>query len=84
MTEYQPKRTSAPPKIIDGVTFLCWRLGICNYVWRSEDGRIAADSNGERSTYWASVDGQGLGKRFRSLETAMRAGVKAAMGVKEA
>lgn len=75
MTEYQPKRTSAPPRVIDGVTFLCWRLGICRYVWRSEDGRIAADRIGDCSTYWASVDGTRLGKRFRSLENAMRAGV---------
>lgn len=75
MGEYQEKRTSAPPKVINGVTFCCWRLGICNYVWRSEDGRLAANRRGERSTFWASVDGQRLPTRFRSLDAAMRAAV---------
>lgn len=72
MAEFVEKRTSAPPKAIEGVTFHCYRTGIGRYRWRSEDSRIEADRNFEASTYWSSLDGSTFKTRFRSMEAAMR------------
>lgn len=83
MTDYVQKRTSAPPKIVDGVTFLCWKTGILMTQWRSEDDRIKIGDNGHhRSTYWAMLDGKpltgagGKSKRFQTQIAAMRAAAK--------
>lgn len=71
-----PKRTGATPKIIDGVTFVCWQEGVCMYRWRSEDGRLCAWANYSRSTYSSSLDDRPVGNSFRSLQRAMEAAVK--------
>jgi hypothetical protein len=76
MTE---KPTSAKPKIIDGVTFRCFSVGVLRYEWRSDDGRLAAYASYNLATYRATVDGLGVGdKKFRTLENAMKAAVKQA------
>lgn len=76
-------RTSSGHKIIDGVQFHSYRVGICRYASMTEDGRIKVMRNYEKSTYGASTDGKlilgsgGKPKRFRDQETAMRAAVAA-------
>lgn len=75
----ESKRTSAPPKVIDGVTFHCYRTGIQQYLWRSEDGRCCAWSPTYRDTHAASVDGKGIPRRFMSLDNAMKAAVRTAL-----
>jgi hypothetical protein len=87
------RRTTAPPLVVAGVTFLCYHAGVLRYQWRSEDGRIIVARNaGNATTYRASVDGKpiassrpcadGFGtpkaKRFMTQDAAMRAAVKAA------
>jgi len=81
------RRTSAQPRVVDGVTFFCYHAGVLRYAWRSEDGRIEVARNAGRSTtYRASVDGvpirgtsfNGLARRFLTEAAAMRAAVKAA------
>lgn len=73
------KPTSARPKIIDGVAFRCYQSGVAAYYWQSDDARIVARGNHFRSvTYSAFVDKKIIGQRYRSIENAMRAGVKAA------
>jgi hypothetical protein len=76
------KRTGAAPKVVDGVTFHCYRTGILTTEWRSEDGRLGASLYSQyHATYVARVGEKYLewffGKRFRSLENALRAAVKA-------
>lgn len=81
MTVQWTDQSKAPPKIIDGVTFTCWRTFdgyISRYKWRSDDGRCVAWSPTHADTHRAAVDGGAIGKKFRSLENAMRAAVKAA------
>jgi len=73
MTE---RRTSAPPKTIDGVTFHCYHLGIMRTEWRSEDGRLKSGAT-PSFNHWASVDGQVIGNRYRSTDAALCAAVKA-------
>lgn len=76
MTEYRRTPTKAPPKIANGVTFRCYQIGYGGIThWETDDGRVICAANGGLSTYYAAVDGENLGKRFRSLEGAMRAGV---------
>jgi len=70
------KRTGAPAKTINGVTFHCYRIGVNRHQWRSEDGRIVAGRNYQRSTYHANLDGEPFYSRFRSLESAMGHAIK--------
>ena len=70
--------TKATPKVINGVTFRCYKTGIAQSTWRSDDGRCAAWSPAHRNSHRASVDGVGLKTRFRSLENAMKAAVAVA------
>lgn len=77
-------RTSARPRIIDGVTFYCYHAGILKYEWRSADGRAVVVSNSRHTAYLASVDGsviyskgqRCLVKKFRKQDSAMLAAVK--------
>lgn len=74
----EPQITGALPKTVEGVKFHCYRLGPFQHEWRSEDGRCAAGYRGSTlSTFWASIDGKRLMTRFRSIQNAMRAAVKA-------
>lgn len=72
-----PKPTGAAPRTVDGVTFRCFSVGVMLTEWRSEDGRLAAGSSHNHTHNWARVDGTLLPTKFRSLENAMRAAVKA-------
>jgi hypothetical protein len=83
MADFKP--TGAAPKLINGVTFYCYRTGILRCEWRSDDGRIRAARNHNRETYWAAVDGATIlgrnlskNKLFRSLDSALIAGTFAA------
>lgn len=75
--------TSAKPRTHDGVTFRCYKIGITQYVWRSDDKRIEACRIGSLDSYSCTVDGEiirndsGKIKRFRSLDGALTAGTKA-------
>lgn len=69
--------TGAKPKVIDGITFRCYRVGILRYAWISECRRFRVTRNAERETYGAACDGKGLGKRFRKMENAFKAAIKA-------
>lgn len=69
--------TKARPKVVNGVTFRCYKAGILQYKWQSDDGRCAAYDWPQRMTFGASLDGVSLYKRFRSLENAMKAAVAA-------
>jgi hypothetical protein len=73
---FKETRTGARPRIVDGVTFCCWRVGILRCVWRSEDGRLSCAQDYGRASYRAAVAGVGIDKRFRSLEAAMRGAIK--------
>lgn len=83
MTIPDPKaKTSAPPQVIDGVTFHCYRTGIGRTAWISEDGRIHVQRNYNSETYCASIDGTSIegtkpmkAKRFRTQSAAMLAAV---------
>ena len=70
------KQTGAKPRLIDGDTFRCYVTGITQTEWRNNDGRIVVFRNANRTTYAAAVDNVLLRPRFRSLHSAMRAGVK--------
>lgn len=82
-THQVEKPTSAPPKVVMGVTFRCYPSGILQYEWRSDDARLVAWQCPHRESYRATVDGKGVFapgrsdrlKRFRTLENAMRAAV---------
>lgn len=69
------KPTKAKPKVVGGVTFRCYVVGILQTSWKSDDGRIECAVRYSGSTYFAAVDGKGLGKNFRRLDTAMKAAV---------
>lgn len=70
-------RLSVKPITVEGVTFHCYRTGILRSEWRSEDGVLTANRNTNRSTYHAGVNGDSVGRLFRSLKAAMGAAVKA-------
>ena len=74
--EYQSKSTNSRPRLIEGVTFNCWKTGISRYEWRSEDGRIVFHSNYNLTGYYASVDGERIKKTFRFERTAIAAAKK--------
>lgn len=84
MLEVSPgigKPTSAPPRTVAGVVFRCHKAGVLHYVWMSENRRLICSQAGSE-TYHARIDGKTLqgprrGKRFRTLENAMRAAVAA-------
>lgn len=82
MTPPDPKtRTSAKPINVGGVVFACYRVGILNHRWITGDGRLSVGHRFVHSaTFNATVDGEGLGKRFRFQSTAMKAAVKAMRG----
>lgn len=67
--------TGAKPKIVGGVTFRCYRVGINQYHWKSDDDRIVCGTSYSMATYWGTVDGQSLDKKFRRIDTAMKAAV---------
>lgn len=78
MTAATQKPTGAPPKIINGVTFRCYRTGIMSREWQSECLRLAVHSTYNNTAYLARVDGEYITgrnpaktKRFRTLEAAM-------------
>jgi hypothetical protein len=66
------KPSSASPRTIGGVQFRCYKTGISNYCWFDPSGRSRIGSN-RGSTYFAVLDGVLLGKRYRSLRSAMLA-----------
>ncbi len=66
------KPSSAPPRTICGVEFRCYRTGISRYAWFEPAGRGYIGSN-RGSTYYAMFDGKMLGKRYRTMMTAMEA-----------
>lgn len=75
-------RTSAPPQVVDGVTFHCYRTGVLRNAWISEDGRIYVQRNYNSDTYHAAVDGTAIAgtnpmksRRFRTQSAAMLAAV---------
>jgi hypothetical protein len=70
------QRTSRPPVIVDGVTFLSYRVGIGVYRLRSEDDRAAVWRRSPL-TWCAQVDDKMLGRLFRSEASALQACVKA-------
>ena len=82
------KPTSAQPIVIDGFTFRCYRCGVLQHQWRSDDGRLKATRISGKETYCAAVDGKYLrsnnkrlgsrARRFMTLQNAMRAAVAAA------
>lgn len=80
-----PKLTGAPSKMVGGVTFRCYSVGILKTEWRSEDGRIVVGHATNFGHAWATVDGMPVRsdhknihtkpKRFRTTENAMREAV---------
>jgi hypothetical protein len=68
--------TKAHPYTYNGVTFRCYRVGISTSEWHSDDERARVGSPYYKMTYWASVDGAMIGRRYRSARTAMNAAVK--------
>ena len=77
-----PSPTSAAPRTVFGVEFVCWRTSIGVTRWKSADERLTAFQNEGRSTYTATVDGkalataQGKPRRFLSITAAMEAAVQ--------
>ena len=61
--------------IVDGVRFTQSTQPDA-WTWRSDDRRIVVTKNYFRKTFSATVDGRIDGISFRSLENAMRAGIK--------
>lgn len=85
--DYPVTRTGAPPRMIDGIEFCCWRTGIAFYEWRSPDGRLSVWSAFRNTGYHASVDGATIAganpkksKKFKTIENAARAAIAKATG----
>ena len=70
---------SSAVKFIDGIAFRPYRAG-AKIEWRSTDNRITAHSNARMTFYFAAVDGQQIEGKFKTLENAMSAGVRARDG----
>ncbi len=79
MTDYIPKRTGAPPRIVESVEFRCWHVGIGTTEWRALAERIQVRRNWHKSTYSATVDGDRIGKMYHTLQGAMKAAALAAL-----
>lgn len=69
--------TSASPKDIGGHMWHCYHTGILRTEWRTDGGLWAAGRRGQTSTYWARIGDRYLSTRFRTIEAAMRAAIKA-------
>jgi hypothetical protein len=74
---YEPFRTSAHPKRVEGVEFHCWQVGIASYIWRSADGKIEAGGFQFKKSYWSSIGKDYVTRRAHTLENAMRRAIKA-------
>ena len=72
----EPKRTGAPPRVVNNVVFRCYKVGIMTYEWRSEDGELVVLSNHRRSTFTAIYKGGVIGRLYRSQEKAMEAAIE--------
>ncbi len=85
MSAAKYKRTSRAPIVVDGVTFESYRTGINQYalfVGDPSERRAVVRHNFSGSTYQAQVNGQTIGKRYRTEEAAMRAAAKALKAAK--
>lgn len=74
-TPFKARRTSAEPKVIDGVTWLAWQTGLCQVEYRSECGLARVWSLGY--PWRAEVRGLLIGKLYRSRDGACKAAAKA-------
>ena len=77
-TQAAAKPTSAQPRDVGGHIWRCYKAGILTYEWRTDGGLWAVGRNANRETYWARVGDRYLQRRFRSMEAAMKAAIKAA------
>lgn len=82
-TLVNPKwRPCSGRRTVDGVLFKAYASGILQYTNVSEDGKIRLASHNHGGTYSVEVLGHGWitsgikSKRFRTFETAARAGIK--------
>lgn len=75
------KQTGAT-RMICGVRFCTWRVGIGRYESRSDDQRIRLQSNFRRTGYNITVDGAALPKTFRYERTAVTAALAVLSGRK--
>jgi hypothetical protein len=80
-----PVRPTGATRTVDGVKFSCYKVAFQRTEWRSPDDRIRVAHNHRHSGYNVRVDGEFLLSKdrvkvtdFRSLEGAMRAGLKKA------
>ena len=72
------------PFIIDGVAFYPFRTGVNRFTRATADGSIEVRQfvndrgrTGCSTTYWVTVNGTPLGRRFLLFRTAARAAIKA-------
>lgn len=75
------KPTGAPPREVGGHIWRCYHTGIMRTEWRTDGGLWAVGRRGETGSYWARIGIEYLPTRFRSLDSAMRAAIKATKGV---
>lgn len=73
-TTIEPKRTSAKPVTIDGMTWECWHVGIMQTKWRS--GEWYVYQRPYRCGWVASSATFLVGMRFGTRESAMKAVAK--------
>lgn len=81
----QKWRPCSGRRTVDGVLFKAYSCGILQYTNVSDDGKIRLASHNRSTTYSVEVLGYGWirnsknrakSKRFRTFETAARAGIK--------
>jgi len=68
-------QTSAPPKIIEGVEFRCYKTSPWLREWQTIDGAVSV-SGGYGRPYVAIVGTERLPTQFRKFETAAKAAIK--------
>lgn len=75
--EIERQLLSGTPMDVECVIFRPYRTGPARHEWQNDDGTIIVWDNAFRSTYSVSVEKKLIGTAFRSVRTAMAAGVKA-------
>ena len=77
------KPLNRAPIAVCGVMFRPYEGSGGNAAWVSDCGRFVTSGNYLRSNYSASTDQKRVGSRFHTLESAMRAAVRAAAAAAE-
>lgn len=75
-TDAEGNKQTGSNRLIEGIHFYVWNLGIGRYESRSADQRIILRSNFRKSGYHVAIDGEWMEKTFRYERTAVQAVLK--------